>query len=63
MGGGLIYSESFGIGISAITHISFAYREDYTLAFFAKSDYFREQDSISTQFGLSLGFGSLKSYQ
>jgi len=62
-GVGPAYSDSFGTGISAITHIGYAYHADYALAFFAQADYFRERDSISTQFGVSFGFGSLKSYQ
>ncbi|MCY3552713.1 MAG: hypothetical protein OXH39_19830 [Candidatus Poribacteria bacterium] len=60
---GPAYSGGFGTGISAITHIGYAYHADYALAFFAQTDYFPSRDSISAQFGVSFGFGSLKSYQ
>ena len=62
-GVGPAYSDSLGTGISAITHIGYAYHADYALSFFAQADYFSERDSIQYLFGVSLGFGSLKSYQ
>ncbi len=62
-GTGLAYSDSFGTGLSAITHIGYAYHADYALSFFAQADYFFEIDSFQYLFGVSFGFGSLKSYE
>ena len=62
-GTGLAYSDSFGTGLSAITHIGYAYHADYAFSFFAQADYFPEIGSIQYLIGVSLGFGSLKSYQ
>ncbi|MCY3740415.1 MAG: hypothetical protein OXH00_05300 [Candidatus Poribacteria bacterium] len=62
-GVGMTYSGSFGTSLSVITHVAYAYHADYALAFFAQTDYFPEIDAISAQFGVSFGFGSLKSYQ
>ena len=60
---GPVYSDNFGTGISAITHIGYAYHADYSLSFFGQADYFPVRDSIQSMLGVSFGFGSLKSYQ
>ncbi len=60
---GAAYSDIFSTGLSAITHISYAYHADYAFSIFVQADYFREIDSIQYLIGVSLGFGSLKSYQ
>ena len=60
---GAAYSDIFSTGLSAITHISYAYHADYAFTIFVQADYFREIDSIQYLIGVSLGFGSLKSYQ
>ncbi len=62
-GMGPVYSDSFGTGLSAITHIGYAYHADYALSFFSQADYFPEIDSIQYLFGVSFGFGTLKSYE
>ena len=62
-GTGLAYSDNFGTGLSAITHIGYAYHAEYAFSFFAQADYFPEIGSIQYLIGVSLGFGSLKSYQ
>ena len=62
-GVGPAYSDSFGTGLSAITHIGYAYHADYALSFFTQANYSFEKDSIQYLLGFSLGFGSLKSYQ